>query len=222
MVNKTSKKPAEEVIRQIAFEYGSHDRKQAQFDLSGPLNEDKTVLYRVIGTARDASTQFKYSDGSKIGDDRLMIAPAITWKPSTDTSLTLSGQVLRDESGGTIMLFTPTNILLGDPNFNQSEQQQQTIGYEFAHRFNDTWSVKQNVRYGHTDFLLDNLFLSGMNSSGVTRIARRFDESFDAFTADNQVLAKFDTGPASHQALMGIDYSWSDADVKRFRGSPRA
>ncbi|MFN4166991.1 MAG: TonB-dependent siderophore receptor [Pannonibacter phragmitetus] len=218
VVNKTSKKPTEEVIRQIAFDYGSHDRKQAQFDLSGPLNEDKTVLYRVIGTARDANTQFKYSDGSKIGDDRLMIAPAITWKPSTDTSLTLSGQVLRDESGGTIMLFTPTNILLGDPNFNQSEQQQQTIGYEFAHRFNDTWSVKQNVRYGHTDFLLDNLFLSGMNSSGVTRIARRFDESFDAFTADNQVLAKFDSGPASHQALMGIDYSWSDADVKRYQG----
>ncbi|WP_209004982.1 TonB-dependent siderophore receptor [Pannonibacter phragmitetus] len=183
VVNKTSKKPTEEVIRQIAFDYGSHDRKQAQFDLSGPLNEDKTVLYRVIGTARDANTQFKYSDGSKIGDDRLMIAPAITWKPSTDTSLTLSGQVLRDESGGTIMLFTPTNILLGDPNFNKSEQQQQTIGYEFAHRFNDTWSVKQNVRYGHTDFLLDNLFLSGMNSSGVTRIARRFDESFDAFAA---------------------------------------
>ncbi|MEN0119219.1 MAG: TonB-dependent siderophore receptor [Agrobacterium cavarae] len=219
IVNKTSKKPTENDVRQIELQYGSHDRKQAAFDVGGAVNEDKSVLYRVIGVARNANTQFEYSNGADIGDDRLMIQPAVTWKPDEDTTLTVTGQALKDESGGTIMLFTPTNILLGDPNFNQSTQEQQSIGYEFEHRFDETWTFRQNARYGHVDFTLDNLFLSGLGASGLNRIARHFDESFDTFTIDNQALAEFETGALSHQSLFGIDYSWSDADVRRYQGS---
>ncbi|ANH03405.1 TonB-dependent siderophore receptor [Shinella sp. HZN7] len=218
IVNKTSKRPTEKEVRQVELEYGSHDRKQAAFDLGGALNEDKSILYRIVGVARDANTQFQYSDGTEIGDDRLMIAPSITWKPDEDTTLTITGQALKDESGGTIMLFTPTNILLGDPSFNQSTQEQQSIGYEFEHRFDDTWTVRQNVRYGHVDFTLDNIFLSGLGTAGLDRFARHFDESFDSFTVDNQVQAEFETGALSHQALFGLDYSWSDADVRRYQG----
>jgi iron complex outermembrane receptor protein len=219
IVNKTSKKPVEDDVRQIELQYGSYNRKQAAFDVAGAVNEDKSFLYRVIGVARNANTQFEYSNGADIGDDRLMIQPAVTWKPDEDTTLTVTGQALKDKSGGTIMLFTPTNILLGDPNFNQSTQEQQSIGYEFEHRFDETWTFRQNARYGHVDFTLDNLFLSGLGASGLNRIARHFDESFDAFTIDNQALAEFETGAFSHQALFGIDYSWSDADVRRFQGS---
>lgn len=219
IVNKTSKKPTETDVRQIELQYGSHDRKQAAFDIGGAANEDESILYRVIGVARNANTQFEYSNGADIGDDRLMIQPAVIWKPDEDTTLTVTGQALKDKSGGTIMLFTPTNILLGDPNFNQSTQEQQSIGYEFEHRFDETWTFRQNARYGHVDFTLDNLFLSGLGASGLDRIARHFDESFDAFTIDNQALAEFETGALSHQALFGIDYSWSDADVQRFQGS---
>jgi iron complex outermembrane recepter protein len=219
IVNKTSKKPTEDDVRQIELQYGSHNRRQAAFDVGGAVNEDKSVLYRVIGVARNANTQFEYSNGADIGDDRLMIQPAVTWKPDEDTTLTVTGQALKDKSGGTIMLFTPTNILLGDPNFNQSTQEQQSIGYEFEHRFDETWTFRQNARYGHVDFTLDNLFLSGLGASGLDRIARHFDESFDTFTIDNQALAEFETGALSHQALFGIDYSWSDADVRRYQGS---
>lgn len=218
IVNKTSKKPTEETIRQVELEYGSNQRKQVVFDVGGAVNDDKSMLYRVVGVARNANTQFSYSDGSEIGDDRLMIAPSLTFKPDEDTTLTVTGQALKDESGGTVMLFTPTNILLGDPSFNKSIQEQQTIGYEFEHRFDDTWTVRQNLRYGHANFFLDNLMLSGLGATGLTRIARRFDESFDSFTVDNQAQAEFDTGALSHTALFGLDYSWSDADVKRYQG----
>lgn len=219
IINKTSKKPTEDDVRQVELQYGSHDRKQISIDVAGALTEDKSVLYRIIGVARNANTQFEYSNGSDIGDDRLMIQPAVTWKPDEDTTLTVTGQMLKDKSGGTIMLFTPTNILLGDPNFNQSTQEQQSIGYEFEHRFDDTWTIRQNARYGHVDFTLDNLFLSGIGATGLNRIGRHFDESMDMFTIDNHVQADFETGALSHQALFGVDYSWSDADVRRFQGA---
>ncbi|EKF57923.1 TonB-dependent siderophore receptor [Agrobacterium albertimagni AOL15] len=219
IVNKTSRKPTADTVRQIEMQYGSHDRKQVAFDLGGAVNQEESVLYRIIGVARNANTQFEYSNGADIGDDRLMIQPAVTWKPDEDTTLTVTGQALKDKSGGTIMLFTPTNILLGDPNFNQSTQEQQSIGYEFEHRFDDTWTFRQNARYGHVDFTLDNLFLSGLSASGLNRVARHFDESFDTFSIDNQAQAEFETGALSHQALFGLDYSWSDADVRRFQGA---
>ncbi len=75
IVNKTSKKPTENNVRQIELQYGSHDRKQVAFDIGGTVNEDKSILYRVIGVARNANTQFEYSNGADIVDDRLMIQP---------------------------------------------------------------------------------------------------------------------------------------------------
>ncbi|MGO4831434.1 TonB-dependent siderophore receptor, partial [Rhizobiaceae sp. 2RAB30] len=213
IVNRTTKKPTAQPVREIELEYGSHDRFQGAFDFSGPIGNDPSFLYRVIGVARDSNTQFKYSDGSEIADDRLMLAPSFTWAPSADTSLTIDGNILRDKSGGTVISFTPTDILIGDPDFNSSRQEQQSIGYQFEHRLNEAWTVRQNVRYGHVDFLLNNLVLTGQDTSGLTRSARRFDESFDAFAMDNQALTKFETGALRHELLLGLDYAWSDYDA---------
>ena len=220
IVNRTTKKPTDQPVREIELEYGSFDRFQGAFDFSGPIANDPSLLYRVIGVARDSNTQFKYPDGSEVADNRLMLAPSFTWAPSTDTSLTIEGDILRDNSGGTVISFTPTDILIGDPGFNRSRQEQQSIGYQFEHRFNEAWTVRQNLRYGHVDFLLDNLILSGLSPSGaLLRTPRRFDESFDAFAMDNQALTNFETGSVRHELLLGLDYSWSRADVNHFTGS---
>lgn len=220
IVNKVSKKPTDTPVREVEFEYGSHQRAQVGFDLGGPVNDDKSVMYRVTGVARNSNTQFEYPDGTDIGDDRLMIAPSVTWAPDSDTSLTVSGQALRDKSGGTVLMYTPTNTLIGDHSFNNSVQEQQTIGYEFSHRFNDTWTVRQNLRYGHAAFTLDNVLATGIDAFGnLTRGTRRFDESLDALTIDNQAQANFDTGSFGHELLFGLDYARSDADVKRYSGT---
>ncbi|POO50678.1 TonB-dependent siderophore receptor [Agrobacterium rosae] len=220
IVNKISKKPTDTPVREVEVEYGSNQRAQVGFDLGGPVNDDKSVMYRVTGVARNSNTQFQYSDGTDIGDDRLMIAPSVTWAPDSDTSLTVTGQALRDKSGGTVLMFTPTNTLIGDHTFNKSVQEQGTIGYEFSHRFSDTWTVRQNLRYGHAEFKLDNLLATGMDAFGnLIRGTRRFDESLDALTIDNQAQANFDTGAFAHELLLGLDYARSDADVKRYSGS---
>ncbi|MEB3735951.1 hypothetical protein ULF88_22015 [Halopseudomonas pachastrellae] len=43
-----------------------------------------------------------------------------------------------------------TDFWPGDEDFDKLEQEQAQLGYEFEHRFNETFSVQQNVRYGHT------------------------------------------------------------------------
>ncbi|MDH7787114.1 iron complex outermembrane receptor protein [Ochrobactrum sp. 19YEA23] len=224
LVNRVTKKPQAEAFHEASVEYGSYNRKQFGVDLTGPVNEDKTLLYRMIGVVRKSDTQFEYSNGDEVKDDRYMFAPSLTWAPDADTSLTVSGQLLRDDSGGSVLPATISNlypnspnILVGDPDFNRSVQKQGSIGYEFEHHLNDTWTLKQNLRYGQVSFLLDNVLALGLGPTGITRQARRFDENMSGFVVDNQAVAEFETGNIAHEALFGLDYSYSDSDVSQYR-----
>ncbi|MCJ9710230.1 TonB-dependent receptor plug domain-containing protein, partial [Bordetella hinzii] len=82
IINRVSKLPQATPQYEVELEYGSFQRKQAAVDLTGPINQDGTLMYRLIGVARDANTQFTYPNGDRIGDDRLYAAPSITWAPS--------------------------------------------------------------------------------------------------------------------------------------------
>lgn len=222
VINRVSKLPSATPHYEAELEYGSYQRKQAAVDLTGPATEDGTLLYRVIGVARDANTQFTYPNGDRISDDRLFLAPSLTWAPSAATHFTLLTEYLRDRSGGTIGTVTvngkPTNLRNGDPNFNRYDQDQKSIGYLFEHRFNDTLQVRQNLRYGRVDSILDNLFLAGLTPTGIARTARRYDESMTALALDNQAQLDLRTGPLSHTVLLGLDFNRSSADVSRTMG----
>ena len=48
------------------------------------MDEEGKWLYRLVAVGRDSDTQVDY-----VKDDRVVIAPSLTWKPNADTSLTL-------------------------------------------------------------------------------------------------------------------------------------
>jgi hypothetical protein len=70
---------------------------QIQTDMTGKLTADGEWLYRFIGIARDSDTQTDF-----VKDDRVTIAPAITWRPSKNTSWTILGLYQNDSTGSTI------------------------------------------------------------------------------------------------------------------------
>ena len=82
LVNAVSKRPTSTPLREVGIQLGSNSRKQLTADFSGPLSE--TVDYRLTFLGRDSATAQSY-----ILDDKLYIAPSLTWRPSAATSLTL-------------------------------------------------------------------------------------------------------------------------------------
>ncbi|MFU2317190.1 TonB-dependent siderophore receptor [Rahnella sp. PCH160] len=223
IVNRVSKLPSAQGVHDVQVELGNFNRRQAQFDMSDKIDDDSHYLYRVIGLARDSDTQFQYKNGPDVEDNRLYLAPSFTWLPDDQTSLTLRADYLRDTSGGTISVLTKpggnvTDTLLGDYNYNHFRQEQFTVGYELSHQFNDIFQVRQNVRYGQTDTILNNLLPGNVNftTGTVSRNAIRFDEHMRAFNMDNQLQADFATGPVTHRLLTGLDYSRLDGNAKRF------
>lgn len=226
VINRVSKKPTADQINEVQLLAGSHDRRQGQFDVGGALDEQNQFLYRVVGLYREANTQLEYDDGHELEDDRQYIAPSFTWAPDEDTSLTLLTDFLRDRNGGSLFVYTKpnghtTDTLLGDHSFNRFDQDQYNLGYEFRHRFNDTFEFRQNLRYGQVDLTFNNMLPNwaafNPTTGNLVRIADRRDQHMDTFAVDNQLQADFTTGSIRHILLSGVDYSWQDADVTFYR-----
>ncbi len=224
IINRVSKKPEVNHVNEVQLSVGNYDRRQGQFDLGGALDDQQHFLYRVVGSVRDTNTQVDYNDGHEVKDDRLYIAPSFTWAPDEDTSLTFLSDFLRDRNGGSLFAYsTPTghttDTLMGDHSFNHLNQDQYSFGYEFRHRFDDTWEFRQNARYGQVDVIFQNLlpFSVDIGTGNTIRGADRFDQHMNTFALDNQLQADFQTGPLTHKLLTGVDYTWQDADVTRWR-----
>lgn len=218
IVDKVSKRPGTEPIREVVGQIGDYEHYQAAFDVGDAGGANKEYQFRLTGVVRDANAQVAhFSDYVK--DDRQMIAPAFTWQPTADTKLTLLSEFQHDltgnafplstiyMSGGKITGVSAKPLFLGDPNFNKFEQNQYRIGYEFEHRFNDMFMVRQNTRYGAVD--LDYRYLTGFQLNAtptVSRVSRAVDEKTDSLTTDTQLHVKLATGPFEHKIVGGVDY----------------
>ncbi|GAA4176956.1 TonB-dependent siderophore receptor [Shinella granuli] len=211
LYNLISKRPTEEALREIQLQYGSHDRYQGQFDLSGPINEEDPVYYRLTGLLRSADTE-------QVGvpDDRAYIAPAFTWKPDEDTRLTILGEYSRTKTGGTAAYYYDpitgkvSDFFAGNPTFNDSVQNQGRIGYEFEHRLNEVFTFRQNARASWLNIDADWAFAYQPNAADPTLLdssAGSFEEWMNTYTIDNQLEAKFETGALEHTLLTGIDFT---------------
>mgnify|MGYP002040826834 FL=1 len=161
IVNMVSKRPTETPVHQLKVEAGSYDHKSIALDLGGPLDEQGQFLYRLTGLASDSQDAIDY-----VQRQRQFIAPSLTWRPDDDTQLTVFAQFQKDNdvpeaqglpSVGTV--FANPNgkidrdLFLGEPGVNAYDRDQFVVGYEFSHRLNDVWTLKQNARYADVDDL---------------------------------------------------------------------
>ena len=218
LVNFVSKKPLDVPLREIFGSYGTYNRKQFGFDLSGPVDPEKTILYRMTGFLRNGGTQADYVDL-----DRIYIAPAVTFRPSADTSLTLLGNYQKDNTGDKYRAIPQyytngssplrANLrdrFLGEPGFNNFKAERAMAGYEFSHRFADEWTVRQNLRYAHASTDYRSIYPTGVNAASpslLDRSAQTWVEDYGVFTVDTQIQHEHAFDWFKNTALLGVDYS---------------
>jgi iron complex outermembrane receptor protein len=216
LVNMVQRRPTEQQTGEVRLTAGSYGRLQGQGYTSGPLSSDGTWMYGFTGLVRDADTAV-----DEVKDNRIFLAPTLTWRPTDGTSLTLLGYYQRDRTSGNQFLpyegtvtETPFGRIsrrrfTGEESFDRFNREQYGVGYELSHRFNNVWSVQQNLRYGHTDIKWDQVYGGGLlaDQRSLSRFAYTANIAVDTFQVDNQVKAEFATGPVSHTLLGGFDYS---------------
>lgn len=217
IINYVTKRPLDKPFREVEFGAGNFNHYDGKFDFSGPVNQEKTLLYRLTGVVRDTDTQVDF-----VNQKRVFIAPALTWKPDVDTTLTILSHYQRDKNGwglqflpaqGTVLPnpngHIPSNRFVGEPSFDSYEPTQYSVGYLFEHRANDIWTLRQNARYAG----LDNPNQPLVYGAGLQADLRTYDRfgdfgrsKLDTVAIDNQAQAKFATGPLVHTLLLGLDH----------------
>ncbi|MDQ8032583.1 MAG: TonB-dependent siderophore receptor, partial [Bordetella sp.] len=212
LVNRITKRPTADAFGEIVLQGGNFDRRQAAFDIGGPLDEDRKYLYRLTGILRNAGTQVKYDSDHRYPDDLGYIAPAFTWRPDADTSFTLLTHYQHDRTDGESRPFYPTHVPIGDYDFNRYDRKQYAIGYLFEHRFNDSVTLRQNARYQYGELDQRDLYSLGLRPDGHTlrRYALVSKEHAKGATVDTQGEFKFNVGRVQHTLLTGFDYRFQD------------
>lgn len=90
-INLVTKKPLGDPRYEAELSHGRWNNNAASVDLTGPLNEDRTLLYRAIGVYR-SSESFR----DEVESERAYFSPTFSWLVTPDSTLSVFGHFQTD------------------------------------------------------------------------------------------------------------------------------
>lgn len=235
MVNGVSKRPTETPFHELNLQVGTNDRKQLAADFSGPLAGSDTLSYRLTLLSRNSDTQQDH-----INDDKFYIAPALTWRPNEDTSLTLLSfyqktdtrfsaplpyQLVKGVGDGAFKI--GRHDFIGEPGYDDMNGEMSALGYEFTHNFNENFALNHKLRYSESDvkwnYLQAQTSAAGIRNAANTGIlARQYSDRRErarTLASDTNIESKWQLGSVEHTVLVGFDGYDTSYDSHNFRGA---
>ncbi|WNI88467.1 ferrichrome porin FhuA [Citrobacter portucalensis] len=248
LLNMVSKRPTTEPLKEVQFKMGTDSLFQTGFDFSDALDDDGVYSYRLTGLARSANAQQQGAE-----EQRYAIAPSFTWRPDDKTNFTFLSYFQNEpETGyygwlpkeGTVSKLPngsrlPTDFNEGADN-NTYSRNEKMVGYSFDHEFNDTFTVRQNLRYAQNKVSQKSVYGYGMCSDPLYTkdpanspcasipqsdwdhtLTRQYvddNEKLQNFSVDTQFQSTFATGSLDHTLLTGVDYMRMRNDINSWFG----
>ncbi|WP_034460879.1 ferrichrome porin FhuA [Buttiauxella noackiae] len=246
IVSMVSKRPTTEPLKEVQFKMGTDSLFQTGFDFSDALDDDGVYSYRLTGVARSGNEQQQNSEAQ-----RYAIAPSFSWRPDDKTNFTFLSYFQNEpETGyygwlpkeGTVEPLPggghlPTDFNEGATN-NSYSRNQKMVGYSFEHGFNDTFTVRQNLRFSEIKVAQQSAYGTGLcnNSMNAYNVYCQAltpeqrahylgrgtvvdNERLQNFSVDTQLQSNFTTGAVEHTLLTGVDYSRMRNDISALFGN---
>ncbi len=216
VVNTISKKPLPEPFYRASFTAGSYEFFRPTLDLTGPLTDDKSVLYR-LNIAYENSGSFR--DFTE--NDSFFISPVVTVNIGPRTNMTFEYEYQkynytfdRGFSPGSVFLQLPISRFLGEPGFNNAEFRSNVFTYNLEHEFSNDWKLRQGFNVtsvnGKTAIARNANFSEPfLEDDGQTlpRVAQESNEKQENISLQTEVSGKFNTGSIRHNVLFGVELS---------------
>lgn len=220
-INRVTKKPLDEDRKSIQFSTGSFNTYRAALDFTGPMNEQKNLLYR-LNLAYQDTESFRILQGRT----DIMIAPSFTFLPSDKTSVNFDmvytigqgrldrGQPIFGATAGTDLYSTPISMAIGkvDDYLNEDNL---FITASLQHKFSQKTSLnvsymKFSVKEDLMEHRTSNQF--GLNGDGeevptlmgmqtIKRMQKNYTDNASIY-----LVTDLNTGSFSHKVLLGYDY----------------
>ncbi|MEN7551615.1 TonB-dependent receptor [Rapidithrix thailandica] len=212
-VNLVTKKPLAENRKAVSFSVGSFNTTRAALDFTGPLNENKTLLYRLNLGYEDSET---FRD--IIENKSLIVAPSITFLPTDKT--TINAELVYSNFNGYLDRGLPIqgNDLYALPlSFALNQPSDYFIVRDFYlntslnHRFTSWLSFNASyMKFSYSENLSEHRTLNTfadapqntvMNMRYYERQVEEYTDNFSAYFVING-----QTGSFKHKVLVGTDY----------------
>jgi iron complex outermembrane receptor protein len=234
-INNVTKKPLQTARKSAAISSGSFQTSRVSTDFTGPMNEDKTLLYRLNLAYQNTAT---FRDLQERAD--MLIAPSISYHPASNTAFdvdfvysdidgrTERGQPIYGPStGGAERIYsTPITRSMSRASDYLKEKNYYLIA-AMNHKFTDAIALNAScMRYvffedmvehrGGNAYAVDSAGREIPNlvlQSTTERMRTRYDDNLTAY-----LNFDFRTGPLKHKLLVGYDFIQSIVPVGTTNG----
>ena len=225
-MNRVTKKPLSENRKSINFTTGSFNTLRATLDFTGPMNKNKSLLYR-LNVGYENSGSFRDLQETKT----YVIAPSISFIPTDKTRINFDlviqkfdgkldrGQPIFGATAGTPLDApnnTPINFAIGATNdYHRSDVNYFTLSLN--HKFSDKISFNSSyMRYFNKEDLFEhrtsNKFALDANGDEIPtlmgmRISARIQKRVTDNISNYFVFRLGENTKISHKLLVGFDYA---------------
>jgi len=229
LINLVTELPTSEPYYAFEGTIGNFDFYRPRIDISGPLNPENTIGYRLNASYQNAGSFVDFMDV-----ERIFVAPVLSFQFSENTSLIFEGSYLRDSrfrypglpAVGTVLPNPfgriPRSRNLSDPDAGNETGELINIGYRLEHEFNENLSIRNAFRVELSaldrDQIISSISLRADNRT-VDRFASRTRPTTQAYSLVTDILGQVNTGSIEHDLLFGIDLRRQNLDVQIFSAS---
>ncbi|MBO0358091.1 TonB-dependent siderophore receptor [Hymenobacter sp. BT186] len=212
-VNMVTKKPLDVARQAVTFSTGSFNTMRTTADLTGPLSEQKNVLYRF-------NAGFEKTNTFRAGNDTrsLMVAPTVTFLPTDKTTINAEAVYTHIDGyldrglpirGGDLYAL-PRSFTLSQPS-----DYFRTSTYYFNASLNHKFTEWLSFNASYLDFtyhedLSEHRTLNTYADAPANTVMnlRYFDRRAEEYTKNlaSYFVLNVATGPVTHKVVAGVDY----------------
>ncbi len=221
-VNFVRKRPTYDFQASTGISYGSWNTRRIDADVSGALNDAKTVAARVVVAHEDGASYLDRYQPSK------NIFYGVTEANlSNDTLLTLGYSYQKNDGKGAIWGALPLYYTDGSPtrygigtstsaNWSSWNSEEQRAFAELSHRFSNDWQWKTTLSYNKlsTDGKLFYVYGTPdrITGEGLFSYPSLYSSDNKQTVIDSYVNGKYSLGGRQHDLTVGAGWSRSTLD----------
>lgn len=227
-VNTVTKKPLDEARKSINFATGSFNTFRVSSDFTGPMNDSRTLLYRLNLAYQNAQSYRELQGGQDV-----VIAPSVSFIPDDKTFVNFDfvysktnakldrGQPIFGATAGTDLNSTPISFAIGKNN-DFSKELNMYVTTSIQRKVGN----KVTLNASYMKFLYDEDLLEHRTSNRyavdadgiqiptlmemqtIRRQSRNYNDNITLYG-----VADLKTGPLEHKLLAGYDYLQNETPV---------
>lgn len=212
VVNTITKKPLSDPFYQIDGTIGSFGFYRGAIDLTGPLTENRSALYRF-----NAAYQNNNSFRDFVENESVFTAPSLTVNVGENTKISFDYEYQRSEYTfdrgflpNRVVFNLPTSRFLGEPD-DKAEMTSNGFTYTLESKFgyNDNWKFRQGLNVLNVTSDEQTARPVSIDEDGRTlnRAYSIVEQQQKNLSFQNEISGKFNTGSIKHNVLLGFEIS---------------